>query len=175
MNHHKKNRGFTLLELLVVVAIIGLLASVILASLSKVREKARDSYRRQALVQLRTALELYRDKNNAYPSTSDIWYTSDPAGDPGLTYSANWIPGLVASGAISALPNDPLGGIPSFAPCSTGYHRAFIYRSTSGSGYKLMSHCAPETTVSATDVFADGAPFFRTYVYQVCAGVECTY
>ena len=52
------NRGFTLIELLVVISIIGLLSSVVLASLSAARGKARDSARIQAIKQIQLALEL---------------------------------------------------------------------------------------------------------------------
>ena len=60
-------RGFTLIEVLVVIAIISLLSSVVFVSLSQARVKARDSKRVQDLVQLRNALELYYSKNGRYP------------------------------------------------------------------------------------------------------------
>ena len=62
-------KGFTLLELLVVVAIIGLLASIILASMKNAREKARYSRTKEELHQFATALELYAsDHNGMYPA-----------------------------------------------------------------------------------------------------------
>lgn len=62
-------RGFTLIELLVVVSIIGLLSSVVLASVVNARKSGQDSGRVQALVQVRNALELYYSNNgNQYPS-----------------------------------------------------------------------------------------------------------
>jgi type II secretion system protein G len=77
MNLPHKKSGFTLIELLVVVSIIGLLASIILASLSGARAKARDSARVQSLVQLRTALEFYRNKHGEYPQTGNGMYADD--------------------------------------------------------------------------------------------------
>lgn len=61
-------RGFTLVELMVVITIIGLLASAVVSSLSDSRKSARDAARVQAVKQLQNALELYRSANNGlYP------------------------------------------------------------------------------------------------------------
>lgn len=63
-----RSRGFTLIELMVVIAIIGLLASTVLASVSNTRVLARDTSRVQAVKELQKALELYRNANGGnYP------------------------------------------------------------------------------------------------------------
>lgn len=56
-------RGFTLIELMVVVAIIALLASVILAGMSNARASARDKQRITSLLQVVNAIELYKSDN----------------------------------------------------------------------------------------------------------------
>lgn len=68
---NKKNFGFTLIELLIVIAIIGLLSSVVFASLNSARKKARDARRLSDINQVQIALEMYYDKNNAYPDNTD--------------------------------------------------------------------------------------------------------
>lgn len=67
ISHRHSLAGFSLIELLVVVAIIGLLASVVFVSLNKSRVKARDAKRLSNMRQLITALELYYSDNDGYP------------------------------------------------------------------------------------------------------------
>ena len=67
INPMKNKKGFTLIELLVVISIIALLSSIVLASLSSARSKARDAQRLMNSKQLRNALELYYNDNNQYP------------------------------------------------------------------------------------------------------------
>ena len=65
----KQTKGFTLIELLVVISIIGLLSSVVLASLNGARLKASDARRVSNLQEIAKALELYYNAStpNSYP------------------------------------------------------------------------------------------------------------
>ncbi len=63
----KTSKGFTLIEILIVVGIIGLLASVILVGLNSSRSRARDARRISDLRQTQQGLELYYTKNQEYP------------------------------------------------------------------------------------------------------------
>jgi general secretion pathway protein G len=67
-----KKSGFTLIELLVVIAIIGLLSTLSVVALSSAREKARNAKRVADIKQIQTALELYYNDNNAYPTSVDF-------------------------------------------------------------------------------------------------------
>jgi prepilin-type N-terminal cleavage/methylation domain-containing protein len=64
----KKNQAFTLIELLIVIAVIGILVAVILPNLIGMRERARDTVRKNDLTQLKKALRLYFDDHGAYPA-----------------------------------------------------------------------------------------------------------
>lgn len=75
-------RGFTLIELLVVISIIGLLSSIVLASLATARLKAQDASVRGSIYQLRNVAELAFQANGNYdavqqiPGVGLVWYKS---------------------------------------------------------------------------------------------------
>lgn len=63
-------KAFTLIELLIVIAIIGILAGILFVSIGQnPLIKSRDAKRVSDLQNLRTALTLYYTDNNAYPAT----------------------------------------------------------------------------------------------------------
>ena len=62
-------QGFTLIELLVVIAIIAILATLAVVALQNSRANARDAKRLADVKQMQTALELYFNDNNSYPTS----------------------------------------------------------------------------------------------------------
>jgi prepilin-type N-terminal cleavage/methylation domain-containing protein len=72
-NFLKKTKlGFTLVELIVVIAIIGLLVTLSLLALSNARMASRDSKRMADIKQLQTALELFYDAQDRYPTNAEF-------------------------------------------------------------------------------------------------------
>lgn len=67
-----KEKGYTLLELLVAVLLIGLVLMLYMASWSKAQSKARDGRRKADLGIIKLALETYFTDNNVYPAASLI-------------------------------------------------------------------------------------------------------
>lgn len=108
---------------MVVIAIIGLLSSIVLASLSEARKKARDAKRLADAAQIINALELYNSTYNTYPGNTD----NDCGGwDTGNTTAGDvFITPLQTSNSISKVPMDSIGS----GTCS-GYR---YYRYSAGS------------------------------------------
>jgi general secretion pathway protein G len=98
-------RGFTLIEILVVVVILGILATVVVPRFLDKPDEARVTRARADIQALTTALNLYRLDNFNYPSTEQGLQAlvAQPAGSPA---APNWRQG----GYIDRLPKDPWGG-----------------------------------------------------------------
>ena len=65
----KNNKGFTMIELLVVISIIGILAALAMVSFTSSQKQARDSQRKSDLRQYSTSLEGFGNQNNGlYPA-----------------------------------------------------------------------------------------------------------
>jgi len=90
---NSKQEGFTLIELLVVIAIIGLLSTLAVVALNNARMKSRDAKRVSDIKQIQTALELYYNDENGYPTaitagqaitgpTSNVTYMSIVPSNP---------------------------------------------------------------------------------------------
>lgn len=63
-----KHRGFTLIELMVVISIISLLSSIILAGFSSLHDKMDNSYRVQTIQEFQKAILLARENLNGFPA-----------------------------------------------------------------------------------------------------------
>jgi type II secretion system protein G len=60
-------KGFTLVEILVVVTIVGILSSFLFSNYVGARQRARDATRKSDLQQIRAAFELYKADTGIYP------------------------------------------------------------------------------------------------------------
>jgi len=99
-----RRRGFTLLEVMVVIVILGILAALVVPNIISRPDEARVIAAKQDIASLMQALKLYRLDNQRYPTTEQGLQalTTKPAGSPIPT---NW----KAGGYVERLPKDPWG------------------------------------------------------------------
>ena len=67
--NYRKSAGFTLIEVMVVVVILGILAAIIVPKIMSRPEQARLVKVKQDLLAVQSALDLYKLDNGVYPST----------------------------------------------------------------------------------------------------------
>jgi prepilin-type N-terminal cleavage/methylation domain-containing protein len=114
VNTEVNQKGFSLIELLVVIVIIMLLGTISVVALNDQRAKSRDSQRISDIRQIRTALEFYRSDEGEYPIVNEPLLLG-PAGALKLCAKSNG--GLVFAETVcqpettymADISGDPLG------------------------------------------------------------------
>ena len=104
MNNNMKQRGFTLIEIMVVVVILGILAAAVVPKIMSRPEQARIEKAKHDIGALESALNIYKLDNYQYPST-DQGLESLVTKPPGAPQPRNYKKG----GYIKKLNNDPWG------------------------------------------------------------------
>lgn len=72
LKSYKKQKGFTIVELLIVIVVIGILAALVITTFSGVQNRARDTERETDIKALHGQLEAYYADNGGYPSLTDF-------------------------------------------------------------------------------------------------------
>lgn len=68
----KKRRGFSLIEMVIVILILGIIAAVAAPRMFDTAEQAEINTTRQQLAVLRNAIEMYRAQNGTYPTNGNL-------------------------------------------------------------------------------------------------------
>jgi general secretion pathway protein G len=112
----KKKNGFTLVELMVVIVIIGLLATIVALNVLPSGDTARIQKAKADIATIEQGLELYRLQIGSYPTTSQGLQAlvTAPAGADAARYQAG--------GYVKKLPKDPWGR--DYLYASPGQHGA---------------------------------------------------
>ncbi len=165
----KTKTGFTLVEMLVVIAVIGVLAAIVYASFSNSRAQARDRIRMEHMKQLQVALELYKDKYGRYPARGCVsdqavapWWSGNVVSSAQVAGCQNYIVGH--ANGINFVP-DFIEELPTDPRPSTLAGRGLLYRTDAvGTMYAIMYNLSVESLL----VYDKTHPFARAQSSQ-CA------
>ncbi len=110
-------KGFTLIELIIVMIILGILLGSILGNFFTSLKKERDARRKLDLQQVQKALELYYQDKNAYPTS--------------LTFGSSLTDSVSGKVYMQSVPNDPQNSSGScnyyYSSPDTGHTTYFLY------------------------------------------------
>jgi len=120
-------KAFTLIELLVVIAIIGILATIAVIALQNARAKARDARRVADVKQMQTALELFFNDMNRYPTAAEFNY--------GSLYSTS------TNGTTTYMAMIPTPPTPADGACSSDDNKSYGYLSKNAGASYTLSYC----------------------------------
>lgn len=137
-----RERGYTLVEIVIVIGIVAVLATIIWGAADAYRKKARDTERRSELKQIELALRMYKDSYGRYPAegcgATGLWASPGPGTATWYVSCDDYIPGLTPS-IMNTLPSDPN---------ETNANSGYMYRvSPDGMNYKVLAHNTVESKV----------------------------
>ncbi|MEI7451581.1 MAG: type II secretion system protein [Candidatus Falkowbacteria bacterium] len=160
----KNKRGFTLIELLVVIAIIGILATIAVVALQNARAKARDARRVADVKQTQTALELFFNDQQRYPTTAE--------------FNAGSIFSTTTNGTTTYMAKIPVAPNPNDNACATTDNN-YTYISNGDATYSL-SFCLGGPSGSVKSGVNAASPIGISYIgagnsnLLAAGGCSCT-
>lgn len=150
-NNRTKRFGFTLVEVLIVVALIGLLTTVAVLSVQNRRASARDTKRVADIKKIQTALESYYYNQGHYPDTEE--FTTS----------------LATSGVVY-LEQIPIAPTPADGDCSDE-ENAYTYTATgTNNGLYTLSFCLGESSGSLSAGLKSAGPDEISILAELPAG-----
>lgn len=142
----KRNQGFTIVELLIVIVVIGILALLVITTYGGIQAKARNSKRSNDVVTIQTQIEAFFSQSGYYPSLTDM-------------NGAAWLSTNMKSLDTAAL-IDPSNATQSktlvAAPAAKSY--AYAVKDSSGASCEAVdTNCAQYTLTATYEGTVNGA------------------
>lgn len=138
-------KGFTIVELLIVIVVIGILALLVITTYSGIQAKARNSKRQTDIQAVQTQLEAFFSQNGYYPSLADM-------------NSSSWLDTNMKSLDQTAL-SDPSNPTQSKTLVATPTAKSYAYAVTDSSGNSCEStdtNCAKYTLTAEYEGTVNG-------------------
>lgn len=124
-----RQTGFTIVELLIVIVVIAILATISIVAYNGIQGRARDSGRLSDMKTITKALEIYKINNGSYPSPVSTLNASGWEVSTTGTTATNFLSALVSSNGVSKIPVDPVntGNPASLNPSYSANEYEYFY------------------------------------------------
>ncbi len=127
-----KQQGFTIVELLIVIVVIGILALLVITTFTGIQKKARDTERTTDIKAIHSQLEAYYAQKSAYPALAEVTTTTLKGLDADALVAPNPIGTFDASAATIAkyqYVTSPVGCTTAANDC-TSYVLSYVLEET---------------------------------------------
>lgn len=137
MTLSKKQTGFTIVELLIVIVVIGILAALVITTFAGIQKKARDTERTTDIKAIHAQLEAYYAQNGRYPTNANL--------DADATWVKDNLKGLDPEaledpkGASNDLAGAPAANVYSYAELPAGCDNPALGGGTECTSYTLTA------------------------------------
>lgn len=149
-----KSQGFTIIELMVVIVVIGILATIITISYDGIQRDVRDSERSSDIEIIKSALETYYNQKGSYPVSNassisstigELNLTPESVRAPGVNNAAT--PSLITNGSYPPAPNVSEYVYQSFTSSTASSANLCTTTSTPCTSYELSWRKEKDNTV----------------------------
>lgn len=128
----QKNKGFTLVELLVVITILGILATIGLVAFGSAQIRGRDAQRKSDLKQIASALEIFNADYGTYPTVNNGLIMGCPTGSA-CTWGSSSALTDNKTVYMKVVPKDPSSG-------HSYYYRTVSVDGIANTGFQLFAY-----------------------------------
>ena len=126
MNRTQNKNGFTIVELLIVIVVIGILAAITIVAFSAIQQQARDAERKAEMKTIEKAIQMYRIDNDGYPTCTNTTYV---VGDTANACFMDSIANSLVPKYMAQMPTDPINS------GNDRYRYGVGYQKTSATGF----------------------------------------
>ena len=148
MKLSRKQQGFTIVELLIVIVVIGILAALVITTYTGIQAKARNSKRQTDVQSVQTQVEAYFAQNGHYPSFADL-------------SSSSWLTTNMKSMDQSAL-HDPSASGTGLTVSQTAGSKVYQYAPLNSGGTSCESDDTTCATYTLTATLEGGGTYQKT-------------
>ena len=163
MKSQPPSKGFTIVELLIVIVVIAILAAITIVAYNGIQARARDAQRQQDVQTITKALELYYTDNGQYPTSACASSCPTPKkinSAWSTTSDGTWsiLEAQLVPKYLSSLPKDPLASTTTSPAINLGYNYDYVTNTgwcAAGSKQDYLLEYSLETSSQARTISGD--------------------